>query len=110
MLLPQRVGMAQANALFYLGKELSAGDAVRLGLANEMVPSGQASQAAVAAAHAVAASCFGGADEGADASPVQVDRGPDPCRMRGVHALCLKLRDGGNPEGNRPARASAAKG
>ena len=53
-LLPQRVGVVQANALFYLGKELSGSDAVRLGLANEMVPSGQASQAAVAAARTIA--------------------------------------------------------
>jgi len=53
-LLRERIGLIQANAMFYLGKELSADDAVRLGLANEAVPSGQASQAAVAAARTIA--------------------------------------------------------
>jgi len=53
-LLPQRIGSLNANALFYLGKSLSATEAVRLGLANEVVAPGQAAQAAMDAARVVA--------------------------------------------------------
>jgi enoyl-CoA hydratase/carnithine racemase len=54
-LLPLRIGELNANALFYLGKVLSASDAVRLGIANEVVAPGLAGQSAMEAARVVAA-------------------------------------------------------
>ena len=54
-LLPLRIGILNADALCYLGKVLSASDAVRLGIANEVVASGLAAQSAMDAARVVAA-------------------------------------------------------
>lgn len=48
--LPQKIGAGRARELMLFGRGVDAGEALRLGLVNDLVPSGQAHAGAVAAA------------------------------------------------------------
>jgi enoyl-CoA hydratase/carnithine racemase len=53
--LPRIVGEAKAKELLFTGDEVSAKEALRVGLLNQMVPSDEAVEAAVAMAQRIAA-------------------------------------------------------
>ena len=54
-MLPRIVGEAKAKELLFTGDEVSAKEALRVGLLNQMVPSGDAVEVAVAMAQRIAA-------------------------------------------------------